>query len=289
MIDHCSLSWSVDSLNDVVGRSSHVTVQWCILSEPLNDSVHKKGAHGYGTGWGSGRDGGNSFHHNLLAHCNSRSPRLGSERSALVDVRNNVIYDMGTGWAYGGEHSHANFVANFFKPGPSTLRPNKIFRVGHADTRMYLDRNVVFGQPQVTQENAVGLAADEGVDLAATLVAEPFETAPVHEDSAVNAYESVLALAGAIRPKRDAVDTRIIGEVRDGTGKVINSPRDVGGWPDLQSQAPPPDRDGDGMPDAWELKYNLDPQNAIDGTVPTIDGTTNLETYLNQLAAPSAP
>lgn len=289
MVDHCSLSWSTDSLNDVVRDSSHVTVQWCVLSEPLNKSVHQKGAHGYGTGWGSGPNGGNSFHHNLLAHCNSRSPRLGSEQHALVDVRNNVIYNMGTGWAYGGEHARANLVANFYKPGPRTARPRELFRVGSPDTRMYLDRNVVFGQPQVSQNNASGLAGEDGIDLAATLVAEPFDTVDIREDSAEFAYVRVLASAGATLPGRDPVDARVIGEVRDGTGHIINSPRDVGGWPVLQSEEPPSDGDGDGMPDNWEREHGFNPKDAADGITLTDEGYSNLETYLNQLAAPSAP
>src|SRR5690606_11648441 len=115
IIDHCSISWSVDSLNDVVKGAGRVTIQWCILAEPLNHSVHGKGAHGYGTGWG-GEQGGSSYHHNLLAHCQSRSPRLGSEADSRMDVRNNVIYNRGAGWAYGGERATFNYVGNYLKP-----------------------------------------------------------------------------------------------------------------------------------------------------------------------------
>src|SRR5687767_7950836 len=81
IIDHCSLSWSTDSLNDVTHTSGNVTVQWCILAEPLNKSVHAKGDHGYATGWDgriiNGKGGGGSYHHNLLAHAFSRAPRIG--------------------------------------------------------------------------------------------------------------------------------------------------------------------------------------------------------------------
>ena len=289
VIDHCSLSWSTDSLNDVVRDSSHVTVQWCILAEPLNESVHRKGAHGYGTGWGSGPKGGNSFHHNLLAHCNSRSPRLGSEQDALVDVRNNVIYNMGNGWAYGGEHARANVVANYYKPGPNTVRPHELFRISSPDTRMYLHDNVISGQLQVTQDNASGLVGDDGIDLAAALVAEPFDVPHVGVDSAENAYELVLTFAGATLPRRDPVDTRVLSEVRGGTGRIISSPREVGGWPALQSKEPPQDSDGDGMPDSWERSHDLDPQNAADGAAYTNEGYTNLEHYLNGLAARTIP
>jgi pectate lyase len=288
MVDHCSLSWSTDSINDVVRDSSLVTVQWCILSEPLNTSVHVKGAHGYGTGWGSGPEGGNSFHHNLLAHCNSRSPRLGSEHDALVDVRNNVIFNRGSGWAYGGEHARVNYVANYLKPGPNTQRPAELFRFSHQDTRMYLRGNVVEGASHVTADNTLGLSANDGLDPQAAIVSEPFPAPPLPQQSADAAYGFVLQHSGACLPRRDAVDTRIVDDVRHGTGQIINSQRDVGGWPELQSAPPAPDADGDGMPDAWERDRGLNPNDVADGRPIAEDGFSELEHYLNELAAPVA-
>jgi pectate lyase len=289
MIDHCSLSWSVDSLCDVVRDTGNVTVQWCILAEPLNKSAHHKGAHGYGTGWGSGPDAGNSFHHNLLAHCNSRSPRIGSEPSALVDVRNNVIYNLGDGWAYGGERADVNYVANYYKPGPGTRRPHEIFRISSPETRMYLADNFVAGDPGVTQDNRLGIAADKGVAASHALVPHSFAVAEVATQPAGEAYESVLQFAGAMRPRRDAVDERIVADVRNGTGQIIDSPRDVGGWPELESAAPNKDSDGDGLPDDWEREHQRDPHDAEDANSVRSDGYTRLEHYLNHLAAGSFP
>lgn len=285
MVDHCSMSWSTDSLNDVVRDSSLVSVQWCILSEPLNQSVHAKGSHGYGTGWGSGPDGGNSFHHNLLAHCNSRSPRLGSERDALVDVRNNVIYNRGSGWAYGGEHARVNYVANYFKPGPNTQRPAELFRFSDQDTRMYLRENVVDGEQPVTADNSLGLSANDGIDPPAATVSKPFPAPPIPQQSAEAAYELVLQHGGATLPRRDPVDARIVADVRHGTGQIINSQRDVGGWPELQAGPPAADVDGDGMADAWEHQHGLNPSDVADGRAMAEDGYSHLERYLNELVA----
>lgn len=286
VIDHCSMSWSVDSVNDVVRNTTRGTVQWCIVSEPLNDSVHSKGPHGYGTGWGSGRSAGNSYHHNLIAHCNSRSPRIGSEPRALVDVRNNVIYNMGSGWAYGGERARINYVGNYYKPGPSTTHPHELFRVSTRQTRMYLQDNIVEGQPDVTANNADGLIADgETIDLTATVVRDPFAVPPVTTDSAADAYELVLRYSGAVLPRRDAVDQRVIADVRQGTGRIIDSQSEVGGWPELQSAAPPLDSDGDGLPDPWELAHQLDPQEPSDSAQLGSSGYTRLEQYLHELAA----
>jgi pectate lyase len=288
MVDHCSLSWSTDSVNDVVRDSTNITVQWCIISEPLNTSVHSKGSHGYGTGWGSGPDGGNTFHHNLLAHCNSRSPRLGSEKSALLDVRCNVIYNMGTGWAYGGEHARVNYVGNYFRPGPSTARPDKIFRVSSPGTRMFLQDNKVDGHPEIDKDNVAGLIIDDGIDREKLLVDEPFDLPHVATGPAEVSLEEVLKYAGSVMPNRDAVDRRIVDDVKNRTGKIINSQNDVGGWPQLESSEARVDSDSDGLPDAWETARALDPQNPADAKQDSGVGSA-LDMYLNELAKGAFP
>src|SRR5205085_5484724 len=83
-------------------------------------------------------------------------------------------------------------------------------------------------------------------------------------------------------PKRDSVDARIIQTVRDRSGKIIDSQKDVGGWPELKSAPPPVDSDHDGIPDEWERKYGLNPNDPSDAKRDLNgDGYTNLEKYLN--------
>jgi len=105
-------------------------------------------------------------------------------------------------------------------------------------------------------------------------------------ETAAAAYTTVLDSVGASRV-RDAVDLRVIADVRNRTGRIIDSQNDVGGWPTLASTTPPSDSDRDGMPDAWETSHGLDPQNPADRNGdPNRDGYTNLEDYLNSLAKP---
>jgi len=112
-----------------------------------------------------------------------------------------------------------------------------------------------------------------------------FDLAQVTTTTAAEAYEQVLATAGASY-KRDAVDLRLVEQVRSRTGRIINSQREVGGWPMLLSGSAPLDSDGDGMPDAWESARGLNPRNPAGGAIPGADGYTNLEVYLNAIAAP---
>jgi hypothetical protein len=116
----------------------------------------------------------------------------------------------------------------------------------------------------------------------------PFEGWPANQETAIDAFNSVLAKAGATLPKRDAVDIRVIDMVR--TGKVttangiVNDPREVGGYPSysFSPEDVPPDKDHDGMPDTWEIKHQLDPTKASDGSIDSDgDGYTNVEEYLN--------
>ena len=122
IVDHCSISWSIDECLSVYG-SKNITLQWNIVSQSLKYSGHTKGAHGYGGNWGGS---GASYHHNLLAHHDSRVPRLGprpgTQTDERMDLRNNVMYNWGGNGCYGGEGMNVNIAYNYYKPGPTTLK-----------------------------------------------------------------------------------------------------------------------------------------------------------------------
>lgn len=124
IVDHCSVSWSIDECLSVYG-SKNTTVQWCLVAQSLVNAGHSKGAHGYGGNWGGS---GASYHHNLLAHHGSRTPRLGprpgTQTDERMDMRNNVIYNWAGNGCYGGEGMNVNIVNNYYKPGPATLTRN---------------------------------------------------------------------------------------------------------------------------------------------------------------------
>src|SRR5690606_35587251 len=123
----------------------------------------------------------------------------------------------------------------------------------------------------------------------AYLVSTQHPGPPLTITDARTAYEQVLAQAGAIHPQRDAVDARIVQEVKTRTGGIIDHPDQVGGWPTLAAGTPPTDTDRDGMPDAWELQHGFDPNNPADGPQDADgDGYTNVEEYLNELSPLSA-
>ncbi|GIX07428.1 MAG: pectate lyase [Candidatus Poribacteria bacterium] len=304
IIDHVSASWSVDETMSVY-HCEYVTVQWCLIAESLYESVHQKGTHGFGGIWGSNYS---TYHHNLFAHHSSRTPRFAAG-AGYVDYRNNVVYNWGYNNAYGGERrgrldfTVINLVANYYKPGPATAAGAKRYRIVNPSSNdgadgfglWYVAENYVHGYPEISADNWAGGVQPEGGDryLKVLKLEAPWEAMPIHQQTAEEAYRLVLEHAGATLPRRDPVDARIVEEVRSGTatfgetygggGKgIINSPTAVGGWPPLQSEPAPPDTDSDGMPDAWEEGFGLDPQDPADGSQDRDgDGYTNIEEYLN--------
>jgi hypothetical protein len=296
IVDHCSASWGIDETFSI-NKASNLTVQWCMVTESLYHSLHQKGNHGYGGLWGGP---GGSFHHNILAHHSSRNPRAsGNKDSGLLDYRNNVVYNWGFNSAYGGELWPRNWINNYYKAGPATDAKVRfrIFLQKDPRGKMFAAGNYVHGSPEITADNWKGIDfAPDGEATERTLrVNEPYVVAPVTTQTAEAAFASVLAQAGCSLV-RDAVDARIVEEIRAGTARfgasykggskgIIDSQNDVGGWPELRSLPAPVDTDHDGMPDAWERQRGLNANDAADGarTDPASGGYTFLEVYLNSL------
>lgn len=299
ILDHCSMSWSTDEASSFYDNENF-TMQWCLVAESLYNSVHGKGQHGYGGIWGGQ---GATFHHNLLAHHTSRNPRFNGSRYSgqpdkeIVDFVNNVIYNWGFNSAYGGEGGNQNIRLNYYKYGPATSNSKKNRIVEPSDTagNWYVADNFVFGYPEITADNwNGGVQGSNSAYQKNKNITNPFPYAPVQTQSPEEAYLLVLENVGAVLPKRDVVDARIVEEVRNqtatfgasygaGTG-IIDTQDDVGGWPLLLSAPAPADNDHDGMPDEWELANGLDPQNPDDRNGDSDgDGYTNLEEYSNSI------
>ena len=273
IFDHVTTSWSLDESFSVY-HCPDVTIQWCLLSESLNQNKHA-----FGAIWG-GRD--NNYHHNLIVSHASRNVRFcgGTEN---CDYRNNVCFNWGYRSIYGGENcqnngatgkcfdrwkfSSVNVVGNFYKKGPAST-----------DGKMA----GVDGGSWYFADNA-GVTGHSGGKQLSSPVEVKY---PIKEQSAEDAYKDVLAHAGC-SITRDPVDLRIVQEVE--TGKttygngIINSQKDVGGWPELKSLPAPADGDHDGMPDSWEKTMNLNPDDPEDRNKIGGGGYTNLELYLNSL------
>ncbi len=224
--DHLSLSWSTTKILSITKLSDLITVQWCILSEALNFADH-----GYASIAGGNRV---TWHHNLFAHNFSRNVRF--QGMVDADFRNNVIYDWGERAAY-GEFDKVNYVGNYLKAGPSTKqKPFFFFHLGDAEVMpgsLYVTNNILEGSGAKAGVNTNNWFGMGGYYFERNIIAaaEPFPAPPVTTEAPAAAYEQVLNKAGATLPRRDTTDQRIVREVREGTGHIINRVQDVGGWP----------------------------------------------------------
>lgn len=318
ILDHVSASWSIDETVSIY-HCENVTIQWCMITESLYQSNHTKGNHGFGGIWGSNHS---TYHHNLIANHSSRNPRWVSG-GGYNDYRNNVLYNWGYNSSYGGEKQQAgnpkfsnmvvNFVGNYYKPGPATGKGKISYRIVSPGSRgeddygkWYVNGNIVEGNKTVSADNwNGGVQPSGGMEVLSKLrLYRPWDAMKINEQSPEDAYKAVLENAGCTKPVRDAVDTRIINDVRAGSATyegacykqrarmsdrslksgIIDSQNDVGSWPILNSLPAPVDSDHDGMPDEWELKHDLNPNDPNDGCARSFNGYTNLENYLNELA-----
>ncbi|RED46774.1 pectate lyase [Winogradskyella eximia] len=289
IIDHCSISWGTDE-NASFYDNKNFTLQWCIISEALNRSVHKKGAHGYGGIWGGVRA---SFHHNLLVSNNSRNPRFSGSKTTensvneFVDFRNNVIYNWGENSIYGGEKGVYNLINNYFKSGPATTssKLNRIVSPSEPYGKFYVDGNFVYNDKDVTQNNWNGGVQCENPEF--TKLNQPINISDnINTSSANEAYLAVLNHVG-LSIKRDAVDKRVLKSVVEGSVTykqgIIDSQENVGGWPILRTKKAGKDTDNDGIPNKWERKLKLDCK-VKDAHLSTLDKNySNIEIYANLL------
>lgn len=313
IIDHCSFSWSTDECVSCYGNTNF-TLQYCFITESLRRSVHVKGNHGYGGIWGGTNA---TFHHNLLAHHDSRNPRfdhsyVNGKCFGPLDYVNNVVYNWGSNSAYGGEGlgqaRQINFVNNYYKPGAATKSGVRTRLLDPTDScsncskdasaiipaQFYLNGNYMYGSEPVTADNWQGATVQTAAVHAATRWTDGL-TALTTEQTAEEAFETVLAKAGCSL-RRDAIDSRIADEVRNGTytykgsngstGGLIDCQTDVGGWIGYASETAPTDTDFDGIPDDWETAHGLNPKSRSDAKTQTlVRGCTNLEVYLNSLVS----
>jgi pectate lyase len=318
IIDHVSASWSIDETMSIYHNDS-ITVQWCIISESLYNSNHVKGHHGFGGIWGSNHG---TYHHNLFAHHSSRNPRFASG-SQNTDFRNNLVYNWGYQSTYGGENqqvgdarysfSTINMVANYYKAGPATVQDKALYQIANPWSRnaeqdygkWHIAENILHENPEISVNNWNGGVQAQGGDafLTSIKLSEPWPSMSIKQETAKQAFSSVLKSAGAVLPKRDAIDQRIVSETQNGTATfegiayktqqknlkttsktgIIDSQNEVGGWPILNSAIAPVDTDHDGMPDNWELKNGLNPNDDNDRNKKDSAGYTMLENYLNSI------
>jgi hypothetical protein len=329
ILDHVSGSWGLDENMSIYrhvyerqnnGKGEKLPT----VNVTIQNSIFSEGLDTYNHAFGSTIGGRNStFMRNLWANNIARNPSIGMDGD--FGFANNVIFNWWNRSADGGDDkSFFNFINNYYKPGPITPKDKPIsYRIlkpesgrSHKDTlvfgKAYVNGNIVEGNEKITNDNWAGGVQiqdlpNAGKYTASIKVDHPFPMAPISLISAKQAYDYVLNNAGATLPVRDAVDKRIVEDVR--TGKItydkdavpynakfvkrrlpadsykkgiISDISQVGGYPEYKG-TPYKDTDDDGIPDAWEKAHGLNPNNTADAAKITGSGYSNIEVYLNSV------
>jgi hypothetical protein len=315
MIDHCSVSWGRDE-NMYIGQpSNRVTCSWVLNAECL--MPHSCGILIHGAGWDpklSPQMHDVDVHHNLFMHNMNRNPKIKSMNTQSI---NNIAYDWswwGAAFAGGVE---IDLVGNIFKHGPSFLGENVekccgflvspqeiLWRSDYTtgppdrDPSIYIKGNVGTHHHDPRADNwSMMEEVNPGWKRLERMPNRKFERAKLqHRDYPITIHPvekleaALLPDVGASRrldengrwvANRDAVDERLVREYRTGTGKLIASAEEAGGFPPLAAGTPYADTDSDGMPDAWEQARGLNPKFNDSARDRDNDGYTNLEEFIN--------
>lgn len=329
ILDHVSGSWGLDEnmsiYRHVYDRNGTKQEKLPTVNVTIQNSIFAEGLDTYNHAFGSTIGGRNStFMRNLWANNVARNPSVGMDGD--FGFANNVIFNWWNRSADGGDNNSLfNFINNYYKPGPITPKDKPIgYRIlkpesgrAHKDSlffgKAYVNGNIMEGNERVTKDNWDGGVQikelpDAGTYTSSIRVDKPFPMAPFPILTAQKSYTYVLNNAGATLPVRDAVDKRIVEDVRTGkisydanvqpTAKskfitrrlpddsykdgIISDINQVGGYPEYKG-TPYKDSDNDGIPDEWETKHGLNPKNANDAKVITKSGYSNIEVYLNSV------
>ncbi len=260
VIDHCSISWGIDENCGINSGANNITISNCIITEGLKDSFNRKGPHSKAILIGE-KCTNISFIKNVVAHHDDRHPNIkgGSE---VVSV-NNLWYNAGYRWVSisdpdnNGPQKYTD-IGNVYLNGNDTTADSiyKIHETVKEGTQIYIDDTICSGR-----------FLTNGASFNPFVSIPPIWHSSIRVMPATEVEQWVLAKAGARPADRDAVDKRIVHEVVTGTGRIINSPSEVGGWPNLQENH-------------RQFSVSLPPQADFDG-----DGYTNIEEILHRMAA----
>lgn len=281
VIDHCTFTWSIDEIASAWQYWDNISLLNNIFAEPLHQSIHPEGNHGFGVLIGP-VDGNATLAGNLFADMQSRNPMTAATRTVIV---NNLIYNWGNtaiDLQSRGAVTQNSVVGNVFQRGPDT-------NGSHAPIGLRADASTLRpGAKVFLADNSGPGATSDAWSLAGSIygtlsLANFKSTSPLAWPASMTTLptsenvvrEHVLKYAGARPADRDAVDARIISQTRNGTGRIINCVA-----PNGSARC---ERNGGGYPNLAVNRRALTlPANPNEVTA---SGYTNLELWLHRMAA----
>ncbi len=273
VIDHVSTSWAVDELLGVWserGSVTNVSIINSIFSEALHRSKHPDGAHSMGALIGKNVQNF-YFGKNILAFNNGRNPLIRDDVTDVL-ISNNYIYHPGLGSKskiYIGTRGskniplRASIIGNDFEANPNDYYFNTIYIENEAASslKIYIEDN---GGPEKSNLDPWAIVHPYSrKDFTVRSFSSPVNAGITNFIPSYEVKNTLIKNSGA-RPKdRDFVDIRVLNNILFGTGNIIDSQKDVGGWPNLKNnyqkilipQNPHADDNGNGYTNIEELLH----------------------------------
>lgn len=297
VFDHISAQWALDENMSIWGSARDITYQYNLIAEAsmlgqdtdvANNEYHPAKGLLIGTDNASRVPDNISMHHNVFAHNAERNPRLFARNA---DFRNNYIYNWGNNnsTALGdykqlGIETNFNVINNIWKAGPSTSTGDLSALWVNPKTKVYLEGNRSPKCPNGCADQwQLGFRNDYNPyaypSSSGHVVGQAFSFPAVTTHSTTELLGYLESRVGASKPVRDGVDTKILNDLKNGTGQTgINS-----SFPVLSAGTTPTDSDQDGIPDSWEQANGLNPNDGSDSRVISPSGYAWIEVYANSL------
>lgn len=301
IFDHLSVTWGRDECFSINGdpsreadRPRNITLQNSIIGQGLQP-------HSCGGLIQTTSEDGVTLYRNLYIDNKTRNPKV----KGLNQFVNNVVYNWGNGGAYimgdSREQSDADIRGNYFIVGPGNnydgkqLKPALPFTRYNRNFSVYLsgnyyddNRDGILNGRELQEEDCMKRTLVDGKEtiIAPTFLQSPSDKHPRIDGllTAEEAYRRVADRGGASLPVRDEVDAYLIAELTSlgKRGLIIHSEDDLPtqGPGVIRTATPPPDTDGDGLPDSFEDAYGLDKHDPSDAMRIASNGYTNLENYI---------
>lgn len=301
VLDHCSVSGATGNAIALEYDTNTLTISNSILGPGIVTASKEASIEGKGITIDGEGSHSISLHHNLIVDSQEQNPGLQIAKG-VADIVNNVVYN----WVKKGAEirsdngeAQLNMVHNLYIMGPDSTPDTPEIIASHTgkNYQLFLEENLSIRDAEQPEPLPVNLGL-EGWPDNSWEASSRFESPLVDTVKSNTVRKKLLAMVGANLPKRDFIDKNLVQQVKhyqdrlaycsslNPKGDKLQCDQYVSQLPDYTAGKPLADKDNDGMPDEWEKKNNLNPEQDDALQDSNINGYSNIEEWIFSLTPP---